>query len=87
MGKWNETFDAEQPTSSDVNKDFTFKANDRTKDLTFKAKARTKNFLFILQESLRLGPRPRTNITYCLQDNANCVVHIPCSLLQTRRDD
>jgi hypothetical protein len=60
--------------TSDVSKEFRFKAKARTKDLaskakartqfcTFKAKARTKNFLFVLKESLRPGPRPRTNIT------------------------
>jgi len=35
----------------------------RTKDWTLKAKARTKDFFRVLKESLRPGPRPRTNIT------------------------
>jgi hypothetical protein len=42
-------------------KDLTCKAKARTQDCTFKA--RTKNFLLVLKESLRPGPRPRTNIT------------------------
>ena len=62
--------------SSNVNKNFTFKAKASTRDLTFKAqakpqdwtfkaKARTKNLLLVLKESLRSRPRPRpkTNIT------------------------
>ena len=48
---------------SDVNKDWTLKAKARTKDLIFKVKARTKDLCSVLKESLRPGPRPRTNIT------------------------
>jgi Nidogen-like len=44
-------------------KDLTCKAKSRTQDCTFKAKVRTDNLLFVLQEALRPGPRPRTNIT------------------------
>jgi len=36
---------------------------DRTKDWTLKAKASTKDFFRVLKESLRPGPRPRTDIT------------------------
>ena len=43
--------------------DVTLKAKARTKDLTLKAKARTKDLPTVLKESLRTGPRPRTNIT------------------------
>jgi len=37
--------------------------SDVNKDLTLKAKARTKDLVLVLKESLRPGPRPRTNIT------------------------
>jgi len=39
------------------------KAKVRTKKLTFKAKARIKELSPVLKESLRTGPRPRSDIT------------------------
>jgi len=45
--------------ASDVNKDLTFKAND--KDQTFKDKDQDKDCILVLKESLRT--RTRTNIT------------------------
>ena len=48
-----------QQTSSDVNKDLTFK--DKDKDQTLKAEDQGKDCILVLKESLRT--RTRTNIT------------------------